>query len=128
MLYYQYRLDINEKRAILNSRDKSVKCIDLNTGDETQLTPSEEAIIVCHLMTLELYERKGIDVGDYLSINPDYPVERAEHVICEIQRIYNISPPTLEKRVKCTKLPEDWQYLDEEGFSHLMHQWIDGKI
>lgn len=59
MLHKEYRLDLSEKRAILTSKDKLVRCIDLTTGDETQLTPSEEAIIVCHLMTLELYEMRG---------------------------------------------------------------------
>ncbi|MBI4158684.1 hypothetical protein HY500_00310 [Candidatus Woesearchaeota archaeon] len=132
MLYSEYRLDFNGKRAILSSQDRLVRCISLDTGDKTKFTSTEEIVVIFSFMAMELYERRGISMGDHITIRQhDFPIERAEYMISELQRVHGLKPPILEKRVELegfTTFPEDWYRLSIREFNELMNRWIRGEL
>ncbi len=117
MRYPEYRIDFNGKRAILRSQDRSVRCVDLSTGEESRFSPSEQIILSCYFMTMEYYEIHGRDVCDQILLidPPEITPEEAEVCIGQLQRLYHLKPLTLERRAgkwMATQFLENQIYLN----------------
>jgi len=147
MLYDEYRVDFNGKRAIFNSRAREIVVIDLSTELVIEPIPEEQAgLLYCILkrekeelegrVNKEVRTMEGAVSCAFIQWEGDIELGKLEYRIINLWRRYSLKdidikvPRKLPRRevVELTPIPEGTNYLSDGKFSQLISDWVKGRL
>lgn len=95
MRHLEYRIDYNGKRAILQSRNGVIECVDLSTDFESSFSPDERDLILNAFMVAQYLEFQGKNVRDYIpDYHPRITPEQARAIVDLLEQEHQLKPFT----------------------------------